>query len=411
MAGFGGCYFPHIPKAGGRIIIDVGMNAVISFVKAKKIFLGIGIIFVVVLCTIFIFKNKSDSAPTTYTVKKGDLANILQVSGNYAIASQTQVVSPANGILTAIYVKNNDVVKKGDNLFYVESTATPQEKAKAYADYLTAKSALDADNAALFSQQSVMYAAWKKFTDLATNSTFQNSDSTPNSSNRVLPEFTTVQDDWLAAEANFKTQQGLVVKDQAALYSASLAYQATQNITVTAQAAGTVVNLQKNVGDQVTSATLTSPAPTVLIIADFGNPTIVIFVSEENIPRIAIGQKAEIIFDALPDKKFHGVVESIDTVGVETQGEVSYTVRIAVGDITSDVKPNMTADINIETVNKTGVITVPNSAITEKDGVAYVEKIVSGKSKETPVELGAKGVTMTEVINGVSENDQIVIPK
>jgi membrane fusion protein, macrolide-specific efflux system len=386
------------------------MNSFIDFIKAKKIFLIVGLIILIIVYGILISNKKSD-VTETYLVKTGNLVNILQVNGKYQIASQTEVVSPANGIVTKLYVKNNETVKKGDNLFYVESTATPEEKAKAYTDYLTSKSQLDADNAGLYSQQSAMYSTWKIFTDLATNSTYENSDKSPKTSSRSLTEFTTAQDNWLAAEANYKNQQGLVVKDQSALYSATLAYQATQNITVTAQANGTVANLQKKVGDQVSILTATNNIPPVLIIADFDNPTIMITVSEENVPRVAIGQKAEIVFDAIPDKKFSGTVESIDSIGVENQGEVSYRVRIKAEDITSDVRPNMTANVNIETVHKDDVIIIPNSAVIERDSNAFVQKIQSGKPKETLIELGDKGLIMTEVKKGLSVGDKIVVPK
>jgi len=395
------------------------MTTFLSFIKAKKLFaIIIGIVIVAVGAFLLLRPTNKNSV---YTVGRDTIVNTLLINGTYTTASQTPVNSPADGIITKLYVKNGDQVKKNDPLFYVESTATEEEKAAAYANYLTASSALGTDKAALFSLQSTMFSAWKVYTDIAENSTYQNSDSSPNTSNRVLTPFTTAQDDWLAAEASYKNQQTVIAKDQAALTSAQLASNATQSITVNAPAVGTVVNFQKQIGDQVQSVQTaiaaqtqsgqsTNVIPPVLVISDLSNPVLTASVDQVNIPRINIGQTVSIVFDALPNETFAGVVHSLDTVGTKTQGTTDYNVGIEVPDVSPDVMPNMTASATVEIARRENVLTVPNKAIVEKNGKPYVQKAGASATNLTLVEVGLQGLTKTEVIRGLSAGDKIRVP-
>lgn len=366
--------------------------------KRRTILIGV-IIAVILIGFYFLLRKPSDNA--LYTVKRETLVNNLQVDGTYSVASTTEVDSPTNGVLSEVFVANGAEVAKGDPLFHVQSTATEDEVRTAYAAYLTAKATLDADTALLYSLQSTMYSKWKLYTDVATSSTYENSDSTPKTSNRVLPEFTTAQDNWLAAEANYKNQQGVIAKDQAALSSALLTYQETQSVTLKAMTSGTVVNFGKSLGDEVTASSA------VLIIADFRNPTVLAAISEVNVPRIAVGQKATLTFDAFPDQPFTGIIESIDSIGADKQGTIVYYARIDASNAPLGAKPQMTATVTIETLRKENVLTVPNTAITTKDGRNFVTR--GGKFIE--VTIGSKGLTKTEIVSGLNEGDEISIPK
>lgn len=354
-----------------------------------------------------------------YTVTKEALVNTLQVTGTYAIAAQTPVVSPTNGIIAKTFVADGDAVKKGDPLFYVESTASESQKKIALAAYLAAKAVLDADNAQLYALQSAMFSAWKTYTDIAENSTFQNSDGSPKTDNRVLTEFTTVQDNWLSAEASYKNQQSVIAKDQAAVSSTLQSYNETQSVTVPSPIDGHVVNFLSRVGDEVSATAppavdgqLTSSAVTpILLIANYGSPAITVSVSEENIPKVKIGDTASVVFDAFPDKTFTGHVVGIDSVGTDKQGIISYNVRIDIENLSADVRPNMTANIIIETAHKENVLTVPNNVIIEKEGKTFVQKEGNDLKHPTEVTIGIKGLTKTEITQGLSAGDKIVLPQ
>lgn len=384
------------------------MEKILSFIKLHKLVSIIAVILLITLVSLP-FLLFSTNGAIAYTVKHENLVNTILVNGTYTIASQTQVISPTNGIITQLFVSNGTEVKKGDPLFHVESSATPDEQKAAYAAYLSDESTLKADTATLYSLQSAMYSDWNTYYQLAINSTYQNSDGSPNTTNRVLPAFTTVQDNWLAAEAAYKNQQAVLAKDQAALSQGLQAYNETQSVTVTAPITGEIINLGSSINDQVqapSAAQLIVPA--VLVIADFSNPVLVSAVDQVNVPKLQLGQKASIVFDASPNQTFRGIVKNIDAAGTKTQGSVNFNVYVTASNVPSTIRPNMTASITIETARKNNVLTVPNDAIIQKGDTSYVQLAGESMQNLTPVVLGLKGLTKTEVIRGLTDGNKVV---
>lgn len=371
---------------------------------------------VIVLVLLFIGTSPLRPAKPSFTVEKvvrGTVSDIVSESGNVAASSDVSVFSPSTGYISTIYVKNGDSVSLGQNLFEVTSTATPDEKAQAFAAFAQAKTAVDAANATAFTLRSTMYTNWKKFTDLATNSTYENGDQTPNIDHRTAAEFQEAQDNWFAAEANYKNQQNVVVQAQAALASASLTYQATQNRTVTAPLAGTIANFSAHVGDQV-SAAAPGTAP-VLLVGNFSSYVVKLPLNEVDVNKITVGETATLVFDAMRDQTFHGTLETIDTVGTNAAGVITYTAVVRITDADTHIRPNMTVTVAIETAKHENVLIVPNSAIKPYKGgkAVLVPGAGNGSAKNAqfhyvPVSVGLKGITDTEITNGVSEGMHVI---
>ncbi len=373
--------------------------------RHKKLFI---IVFLIIsVASLIVYSLNKPEQITEYTVQTETLVNTVSVNGSYQIASQIDVLSPSKGIITQLFVENNSFVRTGDNLFHIKSTATPEEKSKAYADYLLAKTSLDQARSTQLALQAEMFSKWDKFKELAEGDDYEKEDGTPKTENRALPEFHIPEKEWLAAESAYKNQNTVLAQAQAALNTAWLEYQSTRDITVTATADGEVVNLLKKAGDQVDSR-MTGADP-VLIIANFNNPSVLASVNEINIPRIKTGQKTRIVFDALPNRKYNGVVDRIDSIGVKTQGSVNYDAKIILNNSDSFIKPGMTAQIIIETINKPSVITIPNRAIITKNNRNYVQMRDRNKNM-TEVIIGEKGLIKSEVIKGLVPGDKIIIP-
>ncbi len=383
------------------------LETVLNFIRARKAYFIIGsLIFLFLFARIILLQKPSTDI--VYTAEKSDLVDTVKASGTYATASQTQIISPTNGIISEIFITDGQEIKKGENLFHVESTATPSQQKSANAAYLAANAAVQTDKATLYTLQSNMYGAWDTYQQLATNSKYQNSDGSPNTPNRNLPEFTTAQNDWLAAEALLKNQQNIIAKDQASLSSTKQNYDETRSVTVVAPTSGTVVNLLAQVGDQVKAAQ-TSPSASsepVLVIANLSNPYISANISEDYATRIVQGQSVQITFDSLKDKSFKGTVAHIASVGINSGGIVTYPIRINAYGLPNLIKPNMTALITIETQRKDNIITIPASAIITTNGKSFVK--LAGSHKLIPVQLGIKGVSVTEIVSGLTPGQKIV---
>jgi len=136
-------------------------------------------------------------------------------------------------------------------------------------------------------------------------------------------------------------------------------------------------------------------------------PLLSVDVNEVYVPNLYVGQKVKVIFDALKDTEFTGMIRSIDSAGSVNSGVVTFEVKIAVDNLPEAIKPNMTATVRIDLINKTNVMAVPKSAIISKDNKSYVQKIGDRRDNLTEVQLGEKGFAKVEVVSGLQDGSVI----
>lgn len=133
-------------------------------------------------------------------------------------------------------------------------------------------------------------------------------------------------------------------------------------------------------------------------------------ISEVDIPLVAVGQPAELVFDAYYEEMFTGEVVEISPVGTSIQGVVEYSVRIELQDGDGKIKPGMTASVSIVVNEKVDVFVVPNSAIVTMDGREQVFVERNGTFIAVPVTLGSYSEYYSEVIDAdIAEGELIVL--
>lgn len=379
----------------------------------RKIAIGIVVLVLLVFFAQSIFWQKQNKQQyQTVPVERGTLTVSLSESGQVAVTNRTAITTQASGIVDQVNVQNGDTVVAGDTIASVTLDQTGQQKqAQAWASYLSAKSTLDTANANMYSLQSTMFSKWNTYTNLAQNSTYQNTDGSPNTTNRTLPQFTTSQDDWLAAEAAYKNQQGVIAQAQAAVNNAWLSYQAT-SATITASVAGTVTDITVVKGMQIGGQSSTTGSPllqTVAYTTTAGNPIIIINVSEIDAAQIQSGNRATVTFDALPGKTFTGRVAGINTTGIVNAGVTTYPTIIVLDTNDDHILPNMSATANIITDIKDDVLLVPTAALQTQGGQLTVRVLQNGVVQSVAVETGKSSDTQTEILSGLSEGEHVVV--
>lgn len=175
---------------------------------------------------------------------------------------------------------------------------------------------------------------------------------------------------------------------------------------ITAPIAGTVVAIETLPGDLVTAGT-----PAIKII-DFSHLYTDISVSEVDINMIKLGQPVEILFDAISDKTYSGVVTDIAMEGISSGGTVNYTVTAEITNPDSNILPGMTVTANIVVSQKENVVMVPSSAIRTVNNQQVVYVLRNNTLQPIVVEIGdtdAEG-TSSEVLSGdVMVGDLIVL--
>jgi HlyD family secretion protein len=212
-------------------------------------------------------------------------------------------------------------------------------------------------------------------------------------------------------QLDIQSQQLAVTKAENALQDAK---DTLADYSILAPFDGTVASVPVQVGD-ISSGTL------LTIIAN--NNVAIISLNEVDVAKIALGQKVNLTFDAIPDLSISGKVAEIDSVGTVSQGVVNYNVKISFDTNDTRVKPGMSANAEIITNVEQDALTVPNSAIKTQNGVSYVQMFttalptpatgVQGSVSATPpinqvVTAGVSDDTNTEILSGLKEGDEVV---
>ena len=386
------------------------INKFKTFSLKKKI-ITVVIIIIAFIAVLQIINNLTKKP--SYTTAKAEKTNITETvseTGNIITGGKVDVVSPTNGIVTEIFVENGDDVIEGQNLFTVQSSATEQEQQATYSNYLTAQSALNSAESNLNVLRASMYTYWDTFRDLATGDEFETGQNKPKEKERLeSPNFQIAQDNWLAAEKKYKDQQTVVSQAKAQVGSTWLLYQATQDVIVKAPISGAISNLSVGKGNAVKVNTIALTAQPVLSIANFSITEVKISLSETDIAKTKPEQKAQIEINAVDDKTYDGIVRRVDEIGTENQGVIRYNAYIEI--LNPDERPlsGMNADVTITTNKLDNVLSVPNSAIKPYQGGRAVRvPLGKDKTKFVPVVIGVRGTTRTQILKGISEDQDII---
>lgn len=353
------------------------------------------------------------AAPQYQTAKleRGMLVVSVSVSGQVSSANSAEVTTQASGVVKTVYVKDGDRVKAGDKIAEIDLDVTGKQRAsQAYASYQSAQNSVETAKANLYSAQSTMLTDWKTYMDKAQNSTYENSDDTPNTANRQLVDFMTTQDDWLETEAKYKVQQNAIAQTQTALSAAWSSYQQSSP-TIIAPISGTVTGLSLQPGGVITAQTNTSGSSSSQRIASVKTdavPMVSINLTQIDAPKVKPGNKATLTFDAFPDKTFTGEVVSIDTIGTVSSGVTTYPAIIKLDSAVEGLLPNMSATAAIITATKDNVLVLPSTAVQTQNEEPFVRVMTNGQVREVSVQTGLTSDNQTEIISGLNEGDTVV---
>lgn len=384
--------------------------------KKKKV-----VIIVVMLVAIVLLKQVLDKQNKTNgfvldTVTIDSVTEVVSESGVIKQSGRTDTYSPSTGIVEQVSVENGQVVQTGDELFIVRSTATWQEQQAAYANYLSAQSALNSASATAYSLRSGMYTQWDSFRNIATNDRYETEEGVAKQDERLDADFQTSQDDWLAAEKNYKDQQTAIAAAQASVGSTWQLYQATQDAVVVAQTEGVVANLSIAPGDSVEALNATavsfgtSSGVPALVITNYDALGVTVSLGQTDIAKVRVGQDVTFSPDAYKDRTYNGQVIRVDSVGNDASGVVKYNVYLVMSDADEKIFSGMTLDADIQTTRLDNVLTVPNAAIKPYEGGKAVRVVGEDHEPEfVPVEIGVKGEERTQILSGIEEGQEIIV--
>jgi RND family efflux transporter MFP subunit len=191
-----------------------------------------------------------------------------------------------------------------------------------------------------------------------------------------------------------------VQQAQASLLSASAQLEDT---IIRAPIDGIVTQIMPKAGELIS---LSTPVMQIVGVSKF---EVDVDVPESDIVKLAVGQKAEVTFDALGlDKKFGATISSIEMAETKIQDVIYYKVRIQPETEQLEIKSGMTANVTIFTAQKNGVLIVPARAI-KTNSEKYVEVLKAGNTVERrTVVVGLRGDDGVEIVSGLNEGEEVI---
>ena len=193
--------------------------------------------------------------------------------------------------------------------------------------------------------------------------------------------------------------------DLAAAQARVEAAQATLDMAhLTAPFAGTVTEAYPLPGDQVTVGTQ------AFRVDDLSSLLVDVELSEVDINSVSIDQPVTLSFDAILNQSYNGTVSEVSQAGSISQGVVNFTVTVMLTDADNQVKPGMTAAVNIVIKEINDAVLVPSRAVrlVNSEYVVYILK--DGTPEQVSVRLGSSSDTMSVVVGGdLKEGDEVIL--
>jgi len=353
--------------------------------KLKRRYL---IIILVIIALIVVFNTVRKGTGSDYITKPVTLENITQyveASGTIKPINTIAVGTQVSGTVARIYADYNSVVKKGDLLAELDPSLF-----QANVDQSSAK----LNNASATYQKAVSTLNYKR-------NNYQRYKHLYEKNYVSKDEVELAQANYLQAQAEVAAARAEVNAAQAALNNnmTNLRYS-----KITSPVDGTVISRAVDVGQTVAASFNT---PTLFEVAkDLTQMQIETSVSEADIGRIKVGQKANYTLDGYQDRTFEGTVTQVRLASTTTNNVVTYTVIVSVDNSEGLVIPGMTANVSIITDKVDNVMCVPKQALKftpaketkkyEKQGVWI--KTATGL-KRYDVELGVSDDNNTQIIS------------
>lgn len=334
----------------------------------------------------------------TATVTKGEISESITATGTIEPVTEVTVGTQVSGIIDKIYVDYNSTVTKGQLIAEMDRVTLQSELASQRAAYNGAK--------AEYEYQKKNYER-----------------------NKGLHEKQLISDvDYEQIVYNYEKAKSSFESSQASLAKAerNLSY-----ATITSPIDGVVTSRSVEEGQTVASGFST---PTLFTIAaDLTQMQVVTDVDEADIAGIEEGQHATFTVDAYPNDTFEGVVTQIrlgqagssssSSSTTSSTTVVTYEVVIAAHNPDLKLKPRLTANVTIYTLDRKNVLSVPARAlrftpekplIGDKDIVKDCESEYKLWTREGntftahPVEIGISNGINTEIISGVNEGTVVI---
>ena len=337
------------------------------------------VVFIVLKATGAIGKDEG----TKVTAEKAADRTIIETvnaSGKVYPEVEVKISPDISGEIVELNVAEGDTVKRGQILARIYADIYTSQRDQAAAQESQAQAQVSNSQAQLGALQATVdqaTAAYKREKQLRDDKVVSQA------------EFETAQQAYLSAQANYTAAVSAIEANKAAVQSAaSNVTVAAKNLgktTITAPMDGVVSLLSVKKGERVAGNSF-NVGTEMMRIADLNSIEIQVDVSENDIPKVKLGDSALVEVDAYNQRKFKGIVykianpstaSSATSSSTSTTSVTNYQVHIRLlPDSYRDLlrkglpfpfRPNMTGSADIQTRTHANVLSVPLNAVTTRD--------------------------------------------
>ncbi len=359
--------------------------------KNKKVWYGAAAIVIVILVIWFLSGGKKEQKVEfeTAKVERQDIHTSITATGTIEPVTSVTVGTQVSGIVAKLYVDYNSIVKKGQVIAELDKTNLISELNRAKADLSSAQSTLNYETAN-FNRYQTLYEK-----GLVSANDYENARLTYDKARQTVA----------SSRENVQKAQ------------TNLGY-----ATITSPIDGVV--LSKSVEEGQTVAASFNTPELFTIAQDLTDMRVIADIDEADIGGVKEGQRVSFTVDAFPDDKFDGEVTQVRQQATTESNVVTYEVVISAPNKDLKLKPGLTANVTIFTLEKNGVLAapakafrfVPNEALLSKDqkiedieAPVKVWTLEGNTFKAHAVQTGTTNGITTEILSGVSEGMEVLV--
>ena len=348
--------------------------------KRRKVLVFSIIAVVLIGLTVLVILKRREVVITIQAEKiaRRNLTELVMANGRIQPVLQVKISAEVSGEIIDLPVKEGQKVNKGDLLVKIKPDFYIAALNQTTASFKSSEASRTMAEANLRKAE----AEFKRSEDLIRNKLV--SDST-------FDEVRAAHD---VAKAQLQSAMHQVDVAKAVVDSTKDSLDKT---TIVAPLAGTISKLNSRLGERVLG-TVQNVGTEIMTIADLNEMEARVDIGENDVVRIAPGQKGLLEVDAFKKRKFNGTVTEIANSskdagqfgGGTSQEATKFEVRIRIQE-TEAFRPGMSVTAEIETCYRTNVLTVPFASVTtrppkqkDKKGDAKLAALVDSTKTNSP---------------------------
>jgi len=366
-------------------------------------------------------KGSSIDSNRLAKVTRGDVTRSVVATGQIQPITKVEVKSKASGIVEKLYVDINNQVKKGQQLAQLDQQeilaqvdAQRAQLASAEANVSAYEANIEQDKVNAAAPDLPMYKATLDRNLEMKKSGIVSQQALDDTNKEYLAALT--RRDSAKAQigvdtAKLKQAHAQVLQSQASLkqLEEQLSY-----TTIVAPMDGVILSRDVEIGDAVSSIlVLGSTATLVMTEGDINQVYVQGKVDEADIAHVYMDQPARIKVESFRDRTFNGKVTKIAPLGVQKDNVTTFEVRVSIDNPGGELKANMTANAEILLDEHKGVLTVPENAVMYDNQKNASVQVPDSKQKDgvrkVAVKVGLSNGSVSEIVSGLKEGEQVVL--